>query len=56
MPDMWNGRAGRDLLDLTQVLHSTDGETEALKGGKTYPRPITQNSSFPTAIYHNGFS
>lgn len=35
MPDMWNGRAERDLLDLTQVLHSTDGETEALNGDKT---------------------
>lgn len=39
MPDSGNSRAGRDLLDLTQVLHSTDGETEALKEGKTYPRP-----------------
>lgn len=35
MPDMWNGRAERDLLDLTQVLHSTDGKTEALNGDKT---------------------
>lgn len=57
MPDSWNSKAGRDLLDLIQVLHSTDGETEALKGARlTQDHPSTQSSSFLTALYQNGFS
>lgn len=44
----WQGWKG-PVISYVQALHSTDGETEAPEGDKTYPRPY----SHPELIISN---